>query len=359
MAEVNRKNILDCALCANMCRCECPVTQVFSREAVSPAGKARLTYLLMEGKLEWSEENLEAISICVGCRGHRLLCPFPELDLSRELQAAKEEAFRQGVMLSAVDVYRNNLKNYSSPYGAREKVEPVIKGDGEVLFFAGCTSLANNPASIDATISLLEKAGVSYQKLEEDCCGYPAAVWGDIELAQQLAEENKKRMENSGAKRLITNCPECWEVFSHRYAEWGIELPFTVEDSTTYLLELVNAGKLKPEEVEGLDNVTYHDPCIWARVEEKVEEPRELLNKIPGLGLQEANPAGTKSRCCGGGQMFQLSFPQKSEAIAERRLQEFPDAKAIVTPCPFCREGLKGENREVLEMVELLDRACK
>ena len=51
MAEVNRDLLLDCAICPNMCRCECPVDQVFGREAASPSGKARLAHLLLEGCL--------------------------------------------------------------------------------------------------------------------------------------------------------------------------------------------------------------------------------------------------------------------------------------------------------------------
>jgi hypothetical protein len=42
VAEVNMEQLLNCALCPNMCRCECPVLQTLGREAVAPAGKARL-----------------------------------------------------------------------------------------------------------------------------------------------------------------------------------------------------------------------------------------------------------------------------------------------------------------------------
>ncbi len=359
MAEINRKDLLDCALCANMCRCECPVTQVFSREAVTPAGKARLAHLLLEEKQEWTEENLEALSSCVGCRGCQIYCPFPELELDSELQAVREDATHKGVSLKSLDPYKINLKKYGSPYGAREVASKVIKGDGEVLFFAGCTSVANNPDSVKATLSLLDKAGVSYQTIDEDCCGYPAEVWGEPDLARQLAGENRKRIAQSGAGTLLTNCPECWVTLKKRYAEWGVEMPITIVDSTSFLLELMESGKLKSSEVKGLESVTYHDPCIWARIEEKVEEPRKLLGLIPGTELKEANPTGTKSRCCGGGQMFQLSFPEKAEAMAGRRLGELAEASALVTACPFCRESLKGEGREVFELVELLDRACK
>lgn len=362
MEKVNRDKLLDCALCPNMCRCECPVVQAAGREAVAPAGKARLAHLLLEGRLSWDGELLEAVSSCTGCRGCALLCPFPELDLPEELLAARLETGEKAACPARAAPYMNNLKKFGSPYGPRTAV-PVDKTmPVDVLFFAGCTAPANNPASVEATIALMERAGVSCRMLDEEfCCGYPAFVWGDEALARKLADENRGRMAASGAANLVTNCPECWHTFSTRYPAWELELPLTVVDSTSFLLELVRQGRLEPRPVDGNGplNVTYHDPCIWARVEEKVEQPRQLLSSIPGIKLVEPERSRNLSRCCGGGQMLQLTQPALAEAMAGNRLTEMPStADTIVTTCPFCREGLKTGGASVLELVELLAQKC-
>jgi len=359
MAGVNRKLLLDCALCPNMCRCECPVDKEYGREAVSPSGKARLAHLLLEGHLDWEEDLLEAVSSCLGCRGCRLLCPFPELDLCEELLQARTVERPPGMVLPAAAPYLNNLKKFGSPYGTRPVAQASPQGGSpEVLYFINCTAQANHPRSPQLVLELLEAAGVSYRVMDQYCCGYPAQIWGDMELARQLAEENRDRAAQSGARLLLTDCPECWHTFTARYPQWGCELGLPVVDAATYFLELVQQGRLKITPPEGIGSVTYHDPCIWARVAEMTAAPRELLQHIPGLELQEARPAGRETRCCGGGAMFQLTFPERSAGIARRRLEELPPADAVVTSCPFCRENLQVGGGKVLDLAELLGLAA-
>ncbi|MGM0651552.1 MAG: (Fe-S)-binding protein [Bacillota bacterium] len=358
MGKVNMEELLNCALCPNICRCECPVLQVTGREAVAPAGKARLAVMLQKEQLSWDEEVLAAVSHCLSCRGCTIHCPFAELSLCDELINTRLVAKDSGVKLPQLEPYLANLRNYGSPYGQKNKTAARGEYGADILYFAGCTSLANNPVSIEAACSLFNKAGLSYQMIEEDCCGYPAKIWGDEELARHLAEENLHKIEESGASTLVTGCPECWLSFTGYYQEWGVKLPLEIIDAPTFFLGLIKKRLLKPGQAD-LKQVSYHDPCIWARTACKTSEPREIINSIPGLELLEANSFGEKTRCCGGGAMFQLSYPDTAAAIAKRRLGEFQSGPPIVTACPFCREGLHQEDCQVLELVELLDRTCQ
>lgn len=357
MAEVNIEQLLNCALCPNLCRCDCPVLQALGREAVAPAGKARLAGFIRQDYLAWNEEIFEAVSNCLGCRGCTIICPFSDLNLCDELLNTRLTAKKAGVNLPVSEPYLGNLKKYGSPYGQKARPAPEANRGSEVLFFAGCTAQANYPESVEAARFLFDQAGVPYQLIDEDCCGYPAEVWGDRELARQLAAENCRKMTESGATKLVTNCPECWQTFSERYPAWELELPLEIIDGPSYFLQLINDGRLKPQEIN-LKTVSYHDPCIWARTAKKINEPREVLKAIPGVTLEEPIRSGECTRCCGGGSMFQLSFPQTATAIARRRLEDFSEGNTIVTACPFCREGLLQEGRGVLELAELLARAC-
>jgi Fe-S oxidoreductase len=361
MAEVSMENLLNCALCPNLCRCECPVLQVLSREAVAPAGKARLAAMIRQNQLDWDLEILDAVANCLGCRGCSVLCPFSELSLCDELSATRLSARGKNVSLPSVDPYLNNLKKFGSPYGQKTVYDSTfstgIKG-AEVLLYAGCTSQANRPQSIKAACDLLEKAEVSYQMIDEDCCGYPAEIWGDRELACQLAAENRRKISESGAKILVTNCPECWYTFTESYPLWERSLDLEIADGPSFFLKLIKEGRLHPQAVKD-EVVGFHDPCIWARTAKKIDQPRAILQSIPGLKIKEPFASGERTRCCGGGGMFQLTFPETAELIARRRLEEFPSGQTIVTSCPFCREGLLQDNRKVVELIELLAEACR
>ena len=160
-------------------------------------------------------------------------------------------------------------------------------------------------------------------------------------------------MAQSGASLLLTDCPECW----HTYALSGLGISAGATRGRYGYIFLTVQERLKPGRLEEISTVTYHDPCIWARVAEKCAAPRELLQQIPGLVLHEARPARRETRCCGGGAMFQLTFPERSAAIARQRLGELPPSDVLVTSCPFCRENLQVGGGKVLDLVELLGRA--
>jgi Fe-S oxidoreductase len=101
--------------------------------------------------------------------------------------------------------------------------------------------------------------------------------------------------------------------------------------------DLLNEGRIAfTERVEA--RITYHDPCFLGRYCYVLEEPRKVLNSIPGIELVEMEPRGRWSHCCGSGTKITSScYPEFSAAVTKKRLEQGRQAaRTIVTACTTC-----------------------
>ena len=68
------------------------------------------------------------------------------------------------------------------------------------------------------------------------------------------------------------------------------------------------------------------------------DEPREALNRIPGLELVEMTDALQDSLCCGGGGGRIWMETPKGERFSDLRLEQAvaSGAEVLATSCPYC-----------------------
>jgi Fe-S oxidoreductase len=112
--------------------------------------------------------------------------------------------------------------------------------------------------------------------------------------------------------------------------------------------------------------VTYHDPCLLGRQNGVYDEPRKVLEAVPGLSFVELDRSRERSLCCegGGGRMW-VEIP--GERLAERRIRGAIEvgAEVIASACPFCLStledavltaGLEG-SIEVMDIAEIVAKA--
>jgi Fe-S oxidoreductase len=91
-------------------------------------------------------------------------------------------------------------------------------------------------------------------------------------------------------------------------------------------------------------DVTIHDSCVYARYEDVVIEPRELLRKA-GANIIEPEYAGKLTHCCGG--PIESFFPGKAQEIASARVKQLAAAgDNIAAMCPICLVNLKHAAQE-------------
>ncbi|AKT43875.1 (Fe-S)-binding protein [Chondromyces crocatus] len=248
------------------------------------------------------------------------------------------------------------------------------KPDTKVLFWVGCAASYDDRAKkiARATARLLQMAGIEFAILgqEETCTGDPARRAGNEYLFAMLAEQNATTLngykEQGGVKQIITTCPHCFNALASEYPDFGAK--FEVVHHTDYLLKLVAEKKIAPK--KRIDQkVVFHDSCYLGRYNDIYEQPRDVLQAIPGIDLVEVEGwSRQKGLCCGaGGAQFWMEEQNKDRVNVKRTLQLLQtEAKTIATACPFCQtmisDGLKahGKEEEVrqLDVAELLEESA-
>ena len=109
---------------------------------------------------------------------------------------------------------------------------------------------------------------------------------------------NVETMKGFKVKKVIANCPHCFNTLKNEYPDFGSDVE--VVSHTEFLNQLIKDGKLKP--VKNIDEtITYHDPCYLGRHNKVFDEPREILESIPGLEVDELERSRENSFCCGAG----------------------------------------------------------
>ncbi len=73
------------------------------------------------------------------------------------------------------------------------------------------------------------------------------------------------------------------------------------------------------------------------------DDPRILIQAIPGLELIEMPRSREYSRCCGAGGGLKAGYPDIQNKMAQRRVREAEEtgAEELVSACPFCYAGLQ------------------
>ncbi|RYY82753.1 (Fe-S)-binding protein [Flaviaesturariibacter aridisoli] len=248
----------------------------------------------------------------------------------------------------------------------RTMAELMAAGESpEVLFWVGCAGSFDQRAQkiTKAFATILHKVGVSFAILgpEELCTGDPARRAGNEFLFQMMAYQNIQTLNNYGIKRIVTTCPHCFNIFKNEYPVLGGT--YEVVHHTTYLNELIQAGKIRMKEGESFKGrkITYHDSCYLGRGNDIYEAPRQVLEALDAE-LVEMKRCRKNGLCCGAGgaQMFKEEEKGDIRINLERSTEAIDTGASIVAAaCPFCNtmltDGVKNAEKE--ESVQVLDVA--
>ena len=310
----------------------------------------------------------EDILRCTTCGSCPQQCPRDVRQIESGI-SLRRLATEYGIFPKAVKALRSvsaNLVGSGNPMGEDRQaradwakdlsVKPFAEGM-EILYFPGCY-LSYDPRLkkvAKATASILNHAGIDYGILgtKENCCGESIRKTGNEELFKRLARENIKTFIENGVKKILVSSPHCYHTFKNEYSEFMVN--FEVIHISEFILELIDAGRLELTK-EYNRQVTYHDPCYLGRHNSIYDEPRQVLNNIPGLKLVEMPDSRKKSLCCGGGGGRIWMETVKGERFSDLRVEQAVGvgAEVLVTACPYCITHFE-DSRLILEDSESLE----
>lgn len=395
--------LINCMRCG-MCLPSCPTYRETFLETASPRGRVALIRKLKEGELDQSERLLEFLSLCLDCQACASACPcgvnagelVAEFTCERKSEAGlgfMEELIlrrlvahpdRLETSMVPMRIYQKSglqklvrtlgiLKMFPKPLERMEGLLPELPGRplrqeiqevtpaigrerGKVGFFLGCVmSLIFSDAS-RATIKLLSSLGYTViTPKNQVCCGAPNMLGGDLEGLKQDARTNIDIFNGHTLDFIVTDCGGCGaelKKYGHYLEGSGAaEFSARVRDISQVLALHVDElrARLKPVS----KRVTYHDPCHIAHCQGIRKEPRDLLKLIPGLQFKELE---TADACCGSAGTYNISKPEMSDRILQRKLDTVRStgAEILVTSNPGCLLQLKKGLAEQLPEVRLM-----
>ena len=320
---------------------------------------------LLRRKVEVDDEFVEAIYRCTGCAQCETVCHV-SIEFGDFWESVREWLVDQGkgplpVHAKLAEKIKATRNPYGEPASARDKWWPKEvprPANPEVIFFAGCTGSYRAMDIARAGAIVLNRAGVKVDALGADewCCTSPALRTGQIDLTTEHAEHNLLAVENRGAKAMVTTCAGCYKTTTTDYGKYFSNPTFPVYHFSQFVNDLIKDKKLKFTKELNV-KVTYHDPCHLGRHSGVYEEPREVIQKIPGVEFVEMPRNRRGSRCCGAGGGFKSAYNDAAVNIAAERVREAvaTGADVLATTCPFCVVNLQAGAKKIGAKIRVVD----
>jgi Fe-S oxidoreductase len=341
--------LLSCIQCGT-CAGTCPYGEVMRNTP------RRLIGLLREGFIEEALVGDDLLH-CVTCYDCWAKCPRGLRLTDVLLPLVKEQVLLRLPQMPAElqDALSNTLR-YGNPMGEspRKRVAwaggagvpvPVVRDVGrpvDVLWVVECYA-SYYPRGQDnarATARVLNALGVDFAILgnEERCAGECARLVGETGLFDTLREQNLATFGKYQFGSLLTSDPHAFDAFAYVYPVLGFNRP--VEHTTPFVASRLE--ELKPRLTRELGyRITYHDSCVLGRHNHLHDEPRRILEALPGVSIVEMVHNRDDTICCGGGgggMWLDAFYKAKGHArLSDRRVEEAlaTGADVLAVSCPY------------------------
>lgn len=420
-STIEYEKFLDCVHCG-LCTASCPTYLETANENDSPRGRIYLMRAVTDGRLELSTQVSRHLELCLDCRSCETACPsgvqygrlIEPFRVQMQQRAAKtsKPGWFQKYILYGMFPYPRRLRAALWPARVMQKVGldrlatkvgltklmpdklqrmqdllPTLKPRGPAIpeflpaigprrarvgLFTGCVADAMFHHVNWATARVLQRNGCDvYTPQSQACCGAIHYHSGAGEPAVDLAKANAKAFAANDLDAVIVNVAGCGSMLkdyghvahevvpgNHQLGDELTGFAAKIRDVNEFLMQLGPIAPTHPVELKA----TYHDACHLVHAQRVREQPRKLLEMIPGLKLI---PLAESDICCGAAGSYNLTEPEMADRLGQRKLNNIlaTGADVVISANAGCTLQISSQLRKagreiaVLHPMELLDRA--
>jgi Fe-S oxidoreductase len=325
----------------------------------------------------WVESKPEELWACTTCAACVEACPVTIEHIDKIVDMRRYLTLMEGAAPAEAQRAMTNIERAGNPWGEPRESRgewaeglgiPTLaeKPDAEYLYFVGCAGSYDrrNQRVAQALAKILKAANVSFAILgaAETCNGDPARRLGNEYLYQLQAQQNIEAFNSLNVRKVITSCPHCFNTIANEYPQLGGN--YEVVHALPLVQELIADKRIAMTDGT-TDVVAYHDPCYLGRHNGIYDEPRAVLDAIPGVERKEIAPHHReRGFCCGAGGGRMWMEEKMGQRVNHRRIEQLmmanTGATKVASGCPYClimlEEGVGAKGiQEQVKAVDVLE----
>jgi glycolate oxidase iron-sulfur subunit len=419
------QSLIDACVHCGFCLTTCPSYRVIGKENDSPRGRIYLMDAINKGEAPLSDASVQHFDSCLGCLACTTACPsgvqydklisrlrpqirrnhtrpwpqkairqlifslFPYPDRIRLLLAPL--ALYQKLGISQLMQTSGLLKRISPNLAAMESLLPPVTAscffdnlperipaqNGEKRYrigmILGCVQRVFFTGVNEATARVLSANGCEIViPKSQGCCSALPEHQGETAQAQALARQMIDSFEAADVEYVIINAAGCGHTlkeYGHiladdpNYAERAKAFAAKVRDVQEFLAEVGLTTELHALQNEPLVTV-YQDACHLLHGQKISQQPRQLLQQIPGLTLREPLDAAL---CCGSAGVYNMLQPNIAAELGQMKVNNLANTGAtlIASANPGCSLQIKqslekqGKTIALMHPMQLLDMSIR
>jgi L-lactate dehydrogenase complex protein LldE len=204
------------------------------------------------------------------------------------------------------------------------------------------------PDTAEAVVRVLERQGIEVLvPADQTCCGQPACNAGARPDAAAMARHTIAVLEADPAPIVIPS-GSCTDMLVHQAPAlladdpaWAGRAQAVAARTFEFTQFLVDVLGLSSVPCTGTGTLAYHACCHGLRGVGIVNQPRQLLDHVPGATVV---PLPEDDTCCGFGGLFAVKLPDISGAMLERKCRQIAisGADTIVVTDVSCAMHMQG-----------------